>query len=623
MKNLSFLLLLFSVATFAAAPKKFTNDVLQFGGGANGSLKDLIFNTGAGTNPSIRANSGDGSLLLRTNSATLGDGTASDKTWTFDIGQGANNPKFFWDNTAGALSFTNDGTLIKKIGSGSGGGGGENFNNAFLDDQNPNAEDGLTNWTNTGGTFTLNTSDPLEGEQSFEYTPSAQNNFVQGPLLNVDRDIFRGRACQARIEYIGGDNNLELRIVDLSGATFKNIPLPAHTIAAAEDVFFLCPTASDILVNANLAQLRLRIFNSGASASPLIKFDKVYLGTLIGLSETTTPDVFAARINGGGIVDGENVDFINGSCSNPSTGNYTCAYSPGVFGETPTVLISGKNDDRIVYITAENSTGFSYQIVNLSDVLINDSVSVNVTKSGADAKQSVQVYKSIPKVSENINSFSAKLECTGSSNHSRENTDWINNVTNNVNAICTINFNTGVFSQTPNCTFTSEENGQFFLSSPSASSVQIIGINDGGGNNLSYGGVLKCSKGDDFKLPTVQPILVNQVSTRAERGSEKGVCHITNTGSATFDSSDPDCWFIQSVARNSIGDITLTFVDSGFKCTLKALQVERISNFQQTGGGQIDTPSLLQTVKVITRISSSGGNDDTSFALACSKNKQF
>lgn len=118
-----------------------------------------------------------------------------------------------------------------------------------------------------------------------------------------------------------------------------------------------------------------------------------------------------------------------------------------------------------------------------------------------------------------------------------------------------------------------------------------------------------------------RPLVDNQVSTRSRLGSEKGVCHAINTGSVSFDSSDPDCWFINNFSRIDVGRIQVNLISEGFKCTTTALQVERIASARTIGGGQISTPAFPQSFEVITDISSSGTNDDVSFSIACSKNK--
>ena len=210
----------------------------------------------------------------------LGDGTDSDIEINFDMNGTADVPSIKYDSATGEILIKKKvGANFKKVGSGSGSGGGENFNNGFGDDDNANAEDGATVWVNSGGgTFGATSTDPLEGEQSFTYTPSAQNDYIESATLNFDRDVFKSRSCEARIEYIGGDENLSLKILDANSDVLGEEILPALNIAGQHSVFFICPSDADIMGDANKGNLRIRIENTGASASPLIKWDNSYLG---------------------------------------------------------------------------------------------------------------------------------------------------------------------------------------------------------------------------------------------------------------------------------------------------------------------------------------------------------
>ena len=102
-------------------------ETIQLGDGDPTGDQCLEFDTGdLGSNKKvcILDTSKDASI---NSDLIIGDGTAADKTFTIDIGAGANNPQFKWDNAAGRLQFTNDGSSFKNIGAGGGGGGGINL----------------------------------------------------------------------------------------------------------------------------------------------------------------------------------------------------------------------------------------------------------------------------------------------------------------------------------------------------------------------------------------------------------------------------------------------------------------------------------------------------------------
>lgn len=632
MKNI-ILLLFFTVTAFAAAPKKFTGDVLQFGGGANGSLKELIINSGGASNPSIQAASGDGSLLLRTDALSVGNGTATNKDFTFDVGLGASNPKLFWDNTAQAISFSNDGTLVKKIGSGSGGGGGENFNNAFLSSQNANAEDGLVQWSNVGtGTFSLDTADALEGDQSFSFASSAQNDYVQGPLLNMSRDVLKGRACQARIEYVGGDSTLELRLVDASGALFKSLPLKAHALSAAEYLFFLCPSAADITADANLAQLRLQIYNAGATAAPLIKFDKSYVGTLIGLSETTLPDVFSATLNGGTGALLSSAGGIVTGCGTTTTGVYYCNFSGLTVAPSCTVSSLLQGDTNRAYQIDTLSSSIIYvrtYVLNATAAAVS-SLSITCQKQGVDAKQSVQVYKSIPKVSENVNTLSAICDINAIA-CSNENVPWIQSASRPGNGHIALSIIPGIFSVFPNVNVTinnsSADLGCVYANNGSPSVIDVYCTN-GAGSAINGAFSITVSKGpQDFKLPTVQPIIVGQVSNSYAKANSKNVrvesCQILNNGTfAATSTANGFCnsW-ISSVTRNTVGQVDLVVKNNIFKDQSTNQAVNCIATYQDSASPtnvafSLNVFFITNTIRVSYR-DYNGNAVDNPFTIVC------
>tara|TARA_Y100000310_G_scaffold243676_1_gene248255 strand:- start:23633 stop:25807 length:2175 start_codon:yes stop_codon:yes gene_type:complete len=119
-----------------------------------------------------------------------------------------------------------------------------------------------------------------------------------------------------------------------------------------------------------------------------------------------------------------------------------------------------------------------------------------------------------------------------------------------------------------------------------------------------------------------RPIVDNQVSTRSRAGSEKGACHVINTvaGAVSFDSSDPDCWFINSLQRFNVGLVEVVFTDSNLKCVATTLNADDKVGFTDSSNNRIDAFVLPQTVRTNT-VLSSGAAVDSSYSIFCSKNK--
>ena len=153
MKSLFFILLfVLSLPVFAAST---TDNEFIIGSKTGTDAKYLIFRDANKTRFTIDHATGD--LSWGGNNFTLGNGVAGDKKIIVDTGDGANNPKLVWSNAKQKWRQEVAGA-DKDIGSGSGSGGGENYNNALTSDDNPNAEDGTTAWTSSGGTFVLHYS---------------------------------------------------------------------------------------------------------------------------------------------------------------------------------------------------------------------------------------------------------------------------------------------------------------------------------------------------------------------------------------------------------------------------------------------------------------------------------
>lgn len=558
MKFLLLFLISFSVFGQASNP----NETLKIGKGSTTVDKGLIFDTNEGaSNRTLKVDGTTKALKFTGNDVEIGDGnTASNKTLVLDPSTGAG---VRWNGTAQRVEKSNDGTNYKDIGAGGSGGSGVNG----LQDENPDAESGVTKWTASAGTFIASSSDPLEGDNSFNWTPAAQNDTLQTDLKTYDKSTFRGRACQAEVLYTGGDENLTLKVMNGDDDVLGSLVLQAHSIAGLESVFFLCPNAAEIGADADKGNLKVRLENTGASASALIAFDSVYLGTLKGLVETNLPDHFSAYSgDGAGSITSENVDWVNGNCVDNGVGNFTCNFNSGIFTVAPSCTCSAENDgyncnfDNGGNITSSKA---EIRIFNNSDVASDSEFHLHCQKQGVDAKQSVQVYKSIPKVAQNINGPFILNSDTACNLNSEGPVDWVTTCVQSPTGNSTVTFQPGFFSEAPHCLATSSGGGfdeAIQLGNVLSNSLVIITKTmAGAADNQAW--ALRCwKKGADYKTPTVQPILVKQVETSYEKGITTESCRVDNAGTATIANASGLCDWIASVNRFSVGQVTVTFV---------------------------------------------------------------
>lgn len=654
------LIILFLISFNLLAQSVNPNNTLKIGDGTGSAVdKGLVFDTGDGVNNKVLKVDDTGKLKFSGNEAQLGDGTSSNsKTLTIDsvsgaalkwdgtdqflelnheavrigngvdedialeFSKGGSNPQIIYDSTKGKIRFSNDGASYKDIGSGGGGGGGESFNNAFTADDNANAEDGATGWSTFGGpSFDATTVDPLEGDSSFEFDSSAQNDYVESPILDLDKDIFKGRSCQASIEYIGGDANLTLKVLNANDVVLGSLVLPAHTRAAQESVFFLCPSDSEITGDADKGLLRLRIENVGVTQAALIKFDKAYIGTLIGLSESVLPDFGSVRVSGACAITSQIGDFV-ASATSLGTGNCRLTFKSNEFTVIPTVTISvssGSTAHRYNIQTLNNSTSLVEYLIKNDATATATEAHVTIAKQGADAKQSVQVYKSIPKVAQNANEFTFKAVAAGTV--SDESLDFINgNAVVSDTSLFTYTFNTNIFTAAPNCIVSGEQPSTSVVLSKivSVSSTTLVIRTYATPNTLApYNHQVICQKSTiDYKMPTVQPVIVGQVANSAAESNSSNVrvesCAVTNAGSPTVQSANGLCssW-ISSLSLASTGRVDLVFISGIFStvpvCTSDAL----------AAGGTARTTGLSATTAQVRTSNTAGSDTNYDFTIVC------
>lgn len=667
MRNL-ILFLLILVQSIAVHAANIGDDTVNIGQKGSTGDKFLIFRDANSSQFGVDHTSGD--LSWTGNNFTLGDGTSGDKKFLFDVGLGANNPFYFWNSTKSKLGFSNDGTSIKDIGSGSGSGGGENFNNGFTAEDNANAEDGTSGWTASAGDFFVTSSvadwvtatsysigdkvvesgiiykantahtsgtfasdianwdvvvnaDALEGDASFVWIPAAQNDTLTSPVLDFNKDILKGKSCQSLIEYIGGDENLSLKVLDANSNELDSTTLQAHGVSSTESGFFLCPSAADISGDSNKGSLRFRLENTGASASAAIKFDKNYLGTLIGLTETTTPDTFGGDIGSTGGLSNDYGDVISGT-SDGGTGILNVTFSGLTASPSCAVQVRSGSDGYAVINSVSNTAMEINTYIN-TGALTESSVTISCVKRGSDAKQQVQVYKSIPKVSQNINEYSASFEGNTVCTKNWESMDVGVTCSYNSTGSYTINYTSLGLTVPPVIICTTHDAGgvrafchtDSYAGMSNTQSTMLTRRGDTAVLSDNDFQIHIIKQGPDYKLPVVQPVIVGQVQNSYASESNKNVatesCWIQHPGTPQFGSGDNSCdkW-IDSIDDNGAGDTDLNFKTGIFSeqprcvCTTRSVTNNSCSNVTSS-----------TDVNVRTFNANTGGALNSGFNIIC------
>lgn len=108
-------------------------------------------------------------------------------------------------------------------------------------------------------------------------------------------------------------------------------------------------------------------------------------------------DDLSAKISSTDVVSDENYDFINGNCTNATSGQGTCTWNTGIFTVTPNCTITPKGGAQ-VYIVSESVTGLNYEVRTSAGTTTDSAVTINCQRTGVDA-----VFKSARAVASDAN----------------------------------------------------------------------------------------------------------------------------------------------------------------------------------------------------------------------------
>ena len=284
------LLSFLSFVVFAAGGiKEFSQDILRFGTSGAG-IRKIVFDASPDANSGVisvdpstdqfsinnKLSISDaldiaGNFTLTGDSITMGDGTNTDKSIVLSNGS-ANPPKIVYNATDSAWTFTNDGTLFKKIGSGSGNGsGGINIL------QNPGFEDGAArNWTASANITASDVSSGADlgiGEKSSKLVASGAGTYCSDV---VTKPNALGFGCQVSFKYKGGSTGHHKMIVYDNAATPNK--LTEFDIVHSDVWYEVNTSAIKSFACADQMKLCIETDQADANGDENIVLDEMYLG---------------------------------------------------------------------------------------------------------------------------------------------------------------------------------------------------------------------------------------------------------------------------------------------------------------------------------------------------------
>ncbi len=328
----------------AQTPTKFQTDILQFGRGASALPKELIFDAGDGaSNKKFSLDTTDNEVDLNTtlnvtgnlvaptgqvNSSTLNVETTSTLKGDVTLGNGTNaqrtiqvnragfDPFLRWKESISKWVFSNDGTIEKPFGSGSGSGdGGINLL------ENPSFEDGIVvDWTSTCSSFTGQTfPNPRPNDATFARCVAAGSGEYFESVAKVIPTGFPA-GCLASGFYNTSTNNA-FTLQFMQGATVVN----EVTLPTTNGLWLRTPSVA-VTCPAEGQSVKLRVQSLSAAT---IDFDSGYLGT-----ENRLTNIQQSRLAGASFFPG------TASCSWSRANTSVGAFGPTAACPGPTVIDS-------------------------------------------------------------------------------------------------------------------------------------------------------------------------------------------------------------------------------------------------------------------------------------------
>lgn len=114
---------------------------------------------------------------------------------------------------------------------------------------------------------------------------------------------------------------------------------------------------------------------------------------------------FSAKVSSTDVVSDENIEgWINGDCTNATTGEGTCAFATGLFTVAPncTLTAVGSGSPLSVKILSLSNTSINYIVLTSSTTGVDTAVDISCQKQGADFKPIKQIAAVASQTLENV-----------------------------------------------------------------------------------------------------------------------------------------------------------------------------------------------------------------------------
>jgi hypothetical protein len=285
-------------------------------------------------------------------------------------------------------------------------------------------------------------------------------------MTNIQKDIYKAasKSNAGNTDYIGNASTVQYGFIHKDYETSTGI----LTMDSGETWSSAVTTAA-FMFNDSTTQ------TSGYLVINAQKKKDFMVGDISGLEKCATTlectDTFSASISSGGVVSGENVDWISGNCGtgNPST----CTFNTGIFTVAPNcTAVSQANRFMRTTSAAANLTNYTYDDAGVLGALA--AVTVNCQKQGADyiGKTAKAVASDqntrVPGMVNSVE-YMATGTCSSSAAFTSQDGGTATSIANITSGYCTVTLPATMFSLAPKCFMT-------FGGQTSAANIRGVGV---------------------------------------------------------------------------------------------------------------------------------------------------
>jgi hypothetical protein len=317
---------------------------------------------------------------------------------------------------------------------------------------NPGFELGKLGWTASGGTFSVVTSGSnlLTGGVSTTWDSNAAAQTLLSSSVTIPNGLY-GRSGMAicTIMVPSGSATHTIEAFDGTSAIASQV-ITSSTLPQVVATYFAFPATGSI-------QLRISSVNAN---EPSITIDDCYLGEARSLTAIAPREVFSASISSADAVSNENVNWINGNCTDATGGEQTCTFNTGFFSAAPNCVATAVTDGHTANINAVSSSALTIRVFNSAGTATDGATTLTCQKSVPDSP---------------LLTYNPALSAVSWAGYHDSDCSWSSTSTSYADpaadASCTFteitNLNFGVVAstgaKTPGITFTPSRAGRYFV----------------------------------------------------------------------------------------------------------------------------------------------------------------